>query len=461
MLAIAVSPQRQLQRFSNGADIVGQAAVAVQEETPEPELFEKLAPLGHIEIRPLRQKLPEPHNLIPSAIPAAPASPALGPPTITGVSAQFGFELAPPAPPSEISFEPARPVPYQAADVLGEPLPSRRQSVAFMRPESAGAHANGLPLARPAYDKLEPPPSREGNRNQPLDIPASHDYPQNTPEFVPSPLQLAGDSFADLLNLLKSTAEERERAGIGAIAASFRERPAFLLLPTPLEIITAPAPPCWQWKRSARLMFTPIPPGVTPPTNGFVGPQAPTLAGPSLPAQLLNFSPQNSRLELNRKRPTWPISLIIATLMILGAVSVLQYITQNRDDGQGSEVAPVRVTKSVSAPAVPSSAIQEHPAARSVEVAGIRIVTGSDHRPQLRYIVINHASKEVKGLNIRIAVRSVDGLSGPPLFTVSSNVASLGADESREVRTTLSSSIPSSSIPDWQSLRTEVVIARQ
>jgi hypothetical protein len=105
--------------------------------------------------------------------------------------------------------------------------------------------------------------------------------------------------------------------------------------------------------------------------------------------------------------------------------------------------------------------IQEHPAARSVEVAGVRIVTGPNKKPQLQYIVINHSASEITGLNIHIAVRSVDTLEGPPLFTVSSPVAALGPNQSKEIRADLSPSVRPSAIPDWQSMRTEVLIGRQ
>jgi hypothetical protein len=89
------------------------------------------------------------------------------------------------------------------------------------------------------------------------------------------------------------------------------------------------------------------------------------------------------------------------------------------------------------------------------------VVSGPNKKPQLEYIVINHSSNEVTGLNVRIAVRSVEGLAGAPLFSVSSVVASLGPDQSKEIRTDLDSSVQPADIPDWQSLRTEVLVARQ
>jgi hypothetical protein len=132
---------------------------------------------------------------------------------------------------------------------------------------------------------------------------------------------------------------------------------------------------------------------------------------------------------------------------------------QDRDTKADSVEAPAQHTKAVVSHQVP--VVVEHPAARSVEVAGVRIVTGPNKKPQLQYIVINHSASELTGLNVRIAVRSVEALADTPLFSVSILVPSLGPNQSKEIRTDLDSSIQPSDIPDWQSLRTEVLVARQ
>ncbi len=91
----------------------------------------------------------------------------------------------------------------------------------------------------------------------------------------------------------------------------------------------------------------------------------------------------------------------------------------------------------------------------------MRIVTGPNKKPQLQYVVINHSAIELTGLNIHIAVRSVDALDGPPLFSISSPIATLGANQSKEIRADVDPSVKPSALPDWQSLRTEVLVARQ
>jgi hypothetical protein len=149
--------------------------------------------------------------------------------------------------------------------------------------------------------------------------------------------------------------------------------------------------------------------------------------------------------------------LFAVAIVILGAVSVGNYLTQNRDVTVPSLAAPVRAIKSA---ASPMRVLQEHPAAKSVEVAGVRVVTGANKKPQLEYIVINHSANELTGLNIRITVRPADGQSDTPLFNVSNLVATLGPNQSREVRTDLDPSVAADSLTDWRSLRTEIFIAR-
>ncbi len=280
--------------------------------------------------------------------------------------------------------------------------------------------------------------------------------------LVSSRLKLSGESLGELLNGLKNSAEEFDRAAIHAIEASFYEQPAVGLLSAPSEIVTAPAPPAAQWIRSQKPKFTPIPPEHAGRATMTAGPQAPPLAGPKLPPQLVNFEPRDSGLRRNRRRGSgWPISLLVATVVILGAGSLFQYVTQNPDTKAASVDVPVQGVKAAPAPAPQVRVVEEHPAARSVEVAGVRIITGPNKRPQLQYIVINHSAAELTGLNIRIAVRSVDSPSDAPLFTVSSPVASLGPNQSKEVRTELDSSVAPSAIPDWHSLRTDVLVGRQ
>jgi hypothetical protein len=440
------------QNFQSGQST---AAAAIQ-EPKTPELSNNLAPLDKLAVRPVGPGGLEPIKLSASPVPVRISSPAVTG-SATPICASFGLESAGPASAGEISFKAVRGGPSAAIAEPAEPLPPRHQSLAFVRTELPAADRNGIPLAN-----LAPVGETRFENRRPgdgLPLPLPYQGAPAKPFFGSSRLKLAGASLADLLHALKASTEELDRAAIHAIQVAFGQQPAVCLLSAPSEIVVAPAPAA-AWIHSQKPTFSSVAPGGGAHAAVFAGPQAPPLAGPSLPPQLLNFDHQNSTLRPNRRpMSSWPISLLTATIVILGAVSLFQYFWQNRDTTAASVTTPVQVTKA--APAPHAAVVAEHPAARSVEVAGFRIVTGPNKKPQLQYIVINHSSNELTGLNIRIAVRSVDGLADAPLFSVSSIVAALGPNQSKEIRTDLNSSVPASDIPDWQSLRTEVLIARQ
>jgi hypothetical protein len=252
-------------------------------------------------------------------------------------------------------------------------------------------------------------------------------------------------------------AEEADRRGVQAIESSFAKPPATLLLAAPEEIVHAPAPSCEKWIGTAKPKFT----AAEPESAGraaLIGPRAPTLAGPTLPPQLLNFGQQPAGFRTRRKRmPLWPVGVVVVLLLAL--LGVFRYYGQDGDGTAISAALSAPIKKVLSTPHF--RVAEEHPAARSVEVAGIRILTPPRRKPQVQFVVINHSASEITGLDIHIAVSSADAASDAPLFTVSSIVSSLGAEQSREIRVDVNSSLEPSDIPDWQRLRTQVLIGRE
>jgi hypothetical protein len=466
---LSAAPQRKLLVAANGA------AVAVEEpetvvQPAEPEPFFQLAALDFPDLKPVPAPRPEPMKLIPTPVPARNSSPALAP--FAAVRAvEFGLQTATLAPVTEVRFQAASSAPSSPLDQSVELLPSRRRSVAFVRAEVPGAQHSGMaiadlarPVNQPESAGLKPVAAYRNGQprtTSPSDgMSAPLVYKASAPSLVASQVNLAGASLIELLHALQTYTEEFNRKAIDAIHSSFSRQPVAHLLSAPAEIVTPPAPPASEWMRSQKPKFAAIAPEYAGSGAVIAGPQAPTLAGPSLPPQLINLDQENSRLHRNRKRTAaWPLTLLIGTVVILGAASLLQYMAQDHDSKAPAVTAPAPISRAASLPAAP--VVQEHPAARSVEVAGVRIVTGTNRKPQLQFVVINHSANELTGLNIRIAVRSVDGLAGPPLFSVSSPIAVLGPNQSKEIRTDLDASIKPASIPDWQSLRPEVLVARQ
>jgi hypothetical protein len=459
-------PQRQQPVSANGRDGSAAAlAVAIDDETveipaPEPKPSKTLITLGKPAMRAARPAQLATAKLSAVPVPLGIGSPAMSPSPAPS-PAQFGLKPAQAAPAGDIDFQVADFADPRTAPLPSEPLPSRRRSVAFMRAQLPGADCGGM-----AIGELEPlaplVPRSDIERTNGASTPLACKLrvPVVAPSLPASGLKPAGESLAELLNALENSAEEIDRAAIQAIHTSFTEQPEVALLGAPAEVVTAPAPPGQQCLRSEKPRFTPAEPDNRGRAAVIAGPQTPTLAGPSLPQQLVNFNHQSSSLRRRRSRwASWPVSLLVITIIILGLVSALQYLSQDRDTRAASVAAPVQAPKPPAAPRLP--VVVEHPAARSVEVAGIRILNGPNKKAQLQFIVINHSASELTGLNIHIAVRSVDTPADTPLFTVSTPVAALAPNQSKEIRMDLNSSIQPSEIPDWQSLRTEVLVGRQ
>jgi hypothetical protein len=434
------------------------ALVAVAEEQAPP-----LAGAAHAAIESLVQpSIPtssEPLQPAVSPVPPRATAPAL---VAAKKTPPVEFRLKPVglAPIGAITFQAALLRLPKAHEQSAEPAPSRRRSVAFVRVALPGVRSSGLApadFAKPREMRLTPP--KNGNQ-----ISAAPLHPnEGSLAFISSKLELAGESLSEMLRAWEISAEELEQAAIRAVQASFQEQPTELLLCAPRDIVAAPAPPAEQWMRTTRLVFAAKALGSAGLATLAAGPRPPTLAGPCLPPQLQNFTESSSsRHRLPGKRPaapTWMVTVLIIALF-LGGSSLVQYLTANREAKAASTAAaPTRTSEPAPAPALPAA--EEHPGARFVEVAGVRVVTVPNRKPQLQYIVINHSAAELTGLNIHLALRSADAPSGAPLIRVSSIVPSIGPNQSKEIRTDLDAGLDAASIPNWQSLRTEILIARQ
>jgi len=284
--------------------------------------------------------------------------------------------------------------------------------------------------------------------------------PGHTPADTTGAVSEALESHAQLLLDSISEEAELEQTAIRAIVASFSERPAMSLLGTPVAVVKAPAPRSREWMQMPR----PVIPAVAPqdPSAALLaqGPQAPTLNGPSLPPDLRELSEsvplQSGEPGKRAGFPAWMLSFVIAIVLLLGGISLMQYFS-NRDaqDATGA-TQPGQASRSAST----DSVLEEHPFAHSVEVSGVRITPGQNHKLQLQYVVVNHSPKELTGLGIRLAMHAAnDSSTAAPLFTVFSKVPALGAYQSREIRTELDNDLRVSSLPDWQSLRPEILVS--
>jgi len=262
-----------------------------------------------------------------------------------------------------------------------------------------------------------------------------------------------------LVDAIAEKLQVRE-SGIRQIVTSFQHAPAAVLLAAPRDILTEPAPPDVQWRRTPRPSIPAAKPRHAMAAVQMFGPQPLTLAGPSLPIQLRTFTEERTETQLyGAKRaslPSWVVSLVVATCLFLGAGSVMQFLTGRREP----HAAAAQSTASASN-ASPAAAVEQHPFSRFIEVTGIRVVADLSRKAQVQYIVVNHSSISINNASIRLAVHSAAESSGAaPLFTVSA-VVSLAPYQSKEIRTDLDSQLRSTAIPEWDNLRPDVQVSVQ
>jgi hypothetical protein len=330
-------------------------------------------------------------------------------------------------------------------------------------PEMAAEEAPAVPPAEAIESLIRP--LVESTTVEPIG-PASPPKPALEP-LAPA---LLSDAMAlQAEQVLESMAQQNiaqqdiaQQSAIRGIVASFQRKPAVSLLSPASEVVSAPAPVYIQWMRIPKPSILPVPPKDLNHKDLLSGLQTPPLAGPCVPQELRSLTerrgPASGQARKKTSLPAWTVSFIIAVTLFLAVGSLLQYLGGNRDAKAAAATAPPQDQS--------ASAIQtgEHAASKLVEVTGLRIATGANHRPQLEFIVVNHSATPLSDIGLQIAVRSASANAGnagvAPLFRVSTTVASLGAYQSREFRAELAPEVHATDVPDWQSLRADVRITQ-
>ena len=455
---LPAGPQRRaLASPKETAIAVAEPEAETPNSPPEPEFSQTLAALDKPAFRPIPPAWPKPVDLSSWPIAVNPQHPTLAAVAFS-TSTEFLLQPAEAVPLGRLEFGAIPGGPAETLSKLREAIEPAHAFVALVQDRLPGAVEGQLletdlgPLPHALSDV--PPARRQAA------APEAFVSSPNGPSLAPSWLPGIGESLVELMRAQEIAGRELEEEGIRAIEASFQLQPKMRLLP-PSDLVIAPAPPSDQWMRSEKPKFNPVPPEYFGRTQVIAGPQAPPLAGPTLPARFFELD-QPSRPNLKHKRLLgWPLTLTAGTVLILSAVSLLRHVVDDRDTKPPQVTAPAKTAAPRPAPAVaPEPLIEEHPAAKSVEVAGIRIVAGPYRKPQLEFLVINHSAAALTGLNIRIAVRSL-APGSPALFRTSSIIPVLAPNQAKELHAEIDVPLKAGSIPDWHSLRTDVVVARQ
>jgi hypothetical protein len=206
--------------------------------------------------------------------------------------------------------------------------------------------------------------------------------------------------------------------------------------------------------------LSPVRPKDLNPRDLMSGLQVPPLAGPVVPQQLRNLTERQSVTRGGARKkaglPAWTVSFLVALTLFLGVGSLLQYLAANRD---AKAAAPTATPSDQSSSPVSTT---DQPASKLVEVTGLRIASGPNHRPQLAFIVVNHSGNQLSGVGLQIAVRSANSSNGvAPLFRIATTIPALGPYQSREFRAELDPEIHATELPDWRSLRADVRVNTQ
>ncbi len=262
-------------------------------------------------------------------------------------------------------------------------------------------------------------------------------------------IQLQAETLVDAIH----AQAEAERTAIGNVVALFSQSGSTSLLAAPAEVVIAPAPPVFEWIRKPRPILRPLPLPENAPRRP-AQPQALTLAGPCLSPELRNLTELRGpgRLRKRRVLPGWVASVMGAMLLVLLAVTSLQYLNNQND----AKAATPAGTASVAAASNTGEGLD-----KSVEISGLRLAKSWTGQQQVRFLIVNHSSHDLSGVTVQVVVRSSDAAPGStPILVIHAPLRSLGPYQSQEIKTGLDADLPSSALSDWQSLRTDVQVLR-
>ena len=295
-----------------------------------------------------------------------------------------------------------------------------------------------------AFESPSPLAAQEPPPEPPVDAREARD--REATEALLGAIQIQAEALVDTIH----AEVEAERAAIRDVVASFRRCCSTSLLAAPAEIVTAPAPPVFEWIRRPQQSLQPLPPPAEHLVRRSAQPQPLTLAGPCLAPELRNLAELQGpgRSRKRRAFPGWVASLMGAMLLVLLAVTSLQYLSSQND-------AKATTPTGQQTAAAPNSEALD----KSVEISGLRLTTSWSGKQQVRFLIVNHSAQDLSGVTLQIVVRSSDGTpSSAPILVIHAPLSSLGPYQSKEIKTALDSDIPASALSDWQSLRTDVQV---
>jgi hypothetical protein len=166
------------------------------------------------------------------------------------------------------------------------------------------------------------------------------------------------------------------------------------------------------------------------------------------PGQQPGYPPAKAAL------PTWAMALIfgLGFIVLIGAVFFgYQHM------GKGSQAEATSATKGgTTTRGNPTNPLQKY-----IEVVGIRLVEDQKHKPEARFIVVNHSNAELADLDANVTLwASTSKSDEEPVGTFSFKLDSIGGNESKEITAPLNTKLKIYELPDWQNATAEVQLSK-
>jgi hypothetical protein len=193
----------------------------------------------------------------------------------------------------------------------------------------------------------------------------------------------------------------------------------------------------------------PEPQSYAPPAQ-----QQPYYASPPAQPQQPYYPPAGYPPPPKAGLPTWALSILFALAFIgLGAAIFFGY----QYFGKGPRAERAGVTEpAAAARSKPANALQKY-----IEVVGIRLVQDAKHKPQARFIVVNHSNAELNELTANVTIwASTSRSEEDSVGTFSFKLPSIAGNESKEMVAPLNTKLKIYELPDWQNATAEVQITQ-
>jgi hypothetical protein len=144
--------------------------------------------------------------------------------------------------------------------------------------------------------------------------------------------------------------------------------------------------------------------------------------------------------------PTLVAGLTIAALA--GLLALLYFVVLPRT--RATAKAPSKNATEMAAPGQAGSMQPVHPLAKHVEVSGVRI-TEEGKNAKIQFLVTNHSPADLPELAMRITIRG----GGREFFQFPVAVPSMGPFESKELSSSVATTLKPYELPDWQLVQLE------